>query len=238
MTKYQFVICVFVFIFIGTPIIGSAGTTYQINKQASNDKNLNLLTVEVDDEETIIKFKIDFVSKYEDTNYKCVYFNFQAPGTQRAFYLIDTKKTNRYELLDGVGISFGDKQNKLCIGEAKEFELIFEPIPKSLKRFHVIESTIVEDSLLGSSGWIFSNIKLHVVQRGEETKQRQDKSNKLTKEVILKLQEKLTELEYDLGNVDGIWGEKTENALKQFQNENGLESTGELDEKTKEKLAL
>lgn len=62
------------------------------------------------------------------------------------------------------------------------------------------------------------------------------KPKKLSKEDILKLQKKLTELGYNPGPVDGIWGRKTEDVLKKFQQDNGLSVTGKLDEETKEKL--
>ena len=63
-------------------------------------------------------------------------------------------------------------------------------------------------------------------------------SEKLSKKVILKLQERLTELGYNPGPIDGIWGKKTETALKKFQEDNSLPVTGKLDEATKEKLDL
>ena len=41
---------------------------------------------------------------------------------------------------------------------------------------------------------------------------------------------------YNPGPVDGVWGKKTESALKKFQQDNGLSVTGKLDEKTQKKL--
>lgn len=53
---------------------------------------------------------------------------------------------------------------------------------------------------------------------------------------VSQVQKKLKELGYDPGAPDGIWGKKTTNALKRFQEDSGLPVTGRLDEKTREKL--
>ena len=55
---------------------------------------------------------------------------------------------------------------------------------------------------------------------------------------IYQTQKKLKELGYDTGVVDGVWGKKTENAVIQFQCDNKLSATGQLDEETKTKLGL
>ena len=49
---------------------------------------------------------------------------------------------------------------------------------------------------------------------------------------VATLQEKLNSLGYDVGNTDGDFGQKTENALKEYQHSNGLQETGVLDETT------
>ena len=48
----------------------------------------------------------------------------------------------------------------------------------------------------------------------------------------------LTDLGYTPGPVDGKWGKKTEAALKQFQQAQGLSVTGTVDEATAQKLGL
>ncbi len=52
------------------------------------------------------------------------------------------------------------------------------------------------------------------------------------------LQRLLNECGYNCGNVDNDFGEKTEEALKYFQHENGLEEDGKYGVKSKEKLAM
>lgn len=59
---------------------------------------------------------------------------------------------------------------------------------------------------------------------------------KLPTEKILKLQKRLVELGYDPGPVDGLWGKKAKDALKKFQQDNGLSVTGKLDDETQKKL--
>lgn len=51
-----------------------------------------------------------------------------------------------------------------------------------------------------------------------------------------KLQQQLKELGYDVGKVDSKFGEKTEAALKKFQEANGIKPDGVLGVKTREKL--
>ena len=60
----------------------------------------------------------------------------------------------------------------------------------------------------------------------------------LSQETIFKLQQRLTELGYSPGPRDGMWGKKTEAALKKFQEDHGISITGKLDKETQEKLGL
>lgn len=51
-------------------------------------------------------------------------------------------------------------------------------------------------------------------------------------------QKRLKELGYDPGPLDGIWGEKTQKALKEFQQDNNLSETMSLNKETAKKLGL
>jgi peptidoglycan hydrolase-like protein with peptidoglycan-binding domain len=53
---------------------------------------------------------------------------------------------------------------------------------------------------------------------------------------IFELQERLNELGYKLGTVDGVSGPKTVEALKKFQSDNKLSPTGTVDPETIRKL--
>ena len=48
-------------------------------------------------------------------------------------------------------------------------------------------------------------------------------------DVVLELQERLVTLGYVVGELDGVYGDTTENAVKSYQYENKLEMTGKVD---------
>ena len=52
------------------------------------------------------------------------------------------------------------------------------------------------------------------------------------------VQKKLKDQGYELGPIDGFWGKKTKIALKAFQNDRSLNTTGYLDVKTLENLGI
>ncbi|HAI68120.1 MAG TPA: hypothetical protein DCM38_01645 [Gammaproteobacteria bacterium] len=57
-------------------------------------------------------------------------------------------------------------------------------------------------------------------------------------EQVYQAQQKLSELGYDPGSIDGVSGKKTALAIMKFQTAQGLPATGQLDEDTRQKLAL
>jgi peptidoglycan hydrolase-like protein with peptidoglycan-binding domain len=52
------------------------------------------------------------------------------------------------------------------------------------------------------------------------------------------VQQKLNDLGYNAGQVDGIWGPNTKSAITNFQHSKGLQATGRLDENTANALGL
>lgn len=60
----------------------------------------------------------------------------------------------------------------------------------------------------------------------------------LNKTSISTVQKKLKELGYNPGPIDGLWGNKTEAALRAFQKKNNLPITGHLDDITFDKVLL
>jgi peptidoglycan hydrolase-like protein with peptidoglycan-binding domain len=48
------------------------------------------------------------------------------------------------------------------------------------------------------------------------------------------VQQRLNELGFDAGHVDGFWGPNTQAAIRNFQDSRGLNVTGRIDEKTAE----
>lgn len=57
-------------------------------------------------------------------------------------------------------------------------------------------------------------------------------------EGVYEAQKKLKELGYNPGSLDGLWGKKTREAVRQFQKDMKLPVTGRLDQKTTEKLGI
>lgn len=55
---------------------------------------------------------------------------------------------------------------------------------------------------------------------------------------VYEAQKRLQERGYDPGPIDGLMGNKTKTAIKQFQKDQGLPVTGKLDGETQEKLGL
>jgi len=53
---------------------------------------------------------------------------------------------------------------------------------------------------------------------------------------VYQAQQRLAQLGYNPGPLDGFWGKQTETALRKFQLDKGLSVTGELDEPTKTQL--
>jgi phage tail tape-measure protein len=56
--------------------------------------------------------------------------------------------------------------------------------------------------------------------------------------IVRSVQQSLNQRGYDAGTVDGRWGTNTENALRQFQQANGLAPTGSLDQQTLSALGV
>jgi len=83
---------------------------------------------------------------------------------------------------------------------------------------------------------VFIKIFLFFLILSVSTNTYAEKFNK--KEIILKMQKKLSLLGYNPGPTDGLWGRRTQKALKNFQKDNGLIVSGELDVNTSKKLGI
>lgn len=55
---------------------------------------------------------------------------------------------------------------------------------------------------------------------------------------VKQVQEKLSEQGYDVGPVDGIFGPKTQQALRKFQQDKGVQPTGQIDQQTMAALGI
>lgn len=55
---------------------------------------------------------------------------------------------------------------------------------------------------------------------------------------VRQVQEKLSAKGHDTGGAEGVWGPQTEKALKDFQQAQGIEPSGELDQRTLSALGV
>jgi peptidoglycan hydrolase-like protein with peptidoglycan-binding domain len=60
----------------------------------------------------------------------------------------------------------------------------------------------------------------------------------MSREQTQEMQRALTARNLYQGDIDGVWGPKTESALRNFQTQSGLEATGELNDSTAQALGL
>lgn len=70
----------------------------------------------------------------------------------------------------------------------------------------------------------FEQAKYSLLQKGDKG------------ELVMSLQNRLNDLEYSVGTVDGVFGNKTKAAIEDFQSDNNLPITGIADQKTQELL--
>ena len=87
---------------------------------------------------------------------------------------------------------------------------------------------------------MWDEFKKALVENFEETSEKPVKSECLklgsTGEAVKEVQKLLSVAGYDCGQVDGIFGDKTKNAVTKFQSDNGLTVDGIVGEKTMSKL--
>ena len=69
-------------------------------------------------------------------------------------------------------------------------------------------------------------------QRVEAMNAEQGGSNRQSADLVKQVQEKLSAMGKNVGKPDGQMGPKTQQALKEYQNEKGLQATGQLDQQT------
>ena len=69
-------------------------------------------------------------------------------------------------------------------------------------------------------------------EQGSSYQQSANGQQSQSPEVVKQVQQKLSESGQDVGQPDGKMGPKTQAALKEFQQQNGLQASGKLDEQT------
>jgi peptidoglycan hydrolase-like protein with peptidoglycan-binding domain len=79
----------------------------------------------------------------------------------------------------------------------------------------------------------------HVVSpRTQNQKAASDSASAVSRQQTMEMQRALTARNLYQGKADGVWGPKTESALRNFQTQNGLEVTGTLNEPTARALGI
>jgi hypothetical protein len=108
--------------------------------------HISITKVELTNDETIVYMK------YEPTGKE---MGIYPPGHDMAFFITDVSNAKKYNLLDAEDIAI--KPNLQYADREINFKLIFERIPDSMKRFHIIEGKLPTET---SITWHFTNVKL------------------------------------------------------------------------------
>lgn len=91
--------------------------------------------------------------------------------------------------------------------------------------------------VLGLAGLAHADDDLSTSQRAAATTQAGEHAG-MSRERILEMQRALIARNLYQGKADGVWGPKTEAAIRNFQTQMGLESSGELNQPTAQALGL
>lgn len=75
-------------------------------------------------------------------------------------------------------------------------------------------------------------------ERGQAGQQGQRGQQAMDQEQIRQVQRQLREAGFDPGPIDGIIGEQTKSAVREFQRAHGLPATGQLDQATRQELMV
>ncbi len=66
----------------------------------------------------------------------------------------------------------------------------------------------------------------------------QEMHQQISSEQIRQVQQKLQEEGHNPGPIDGVWGPQTQAAVRDFQQQNNLQATGQLDQRTMQELGV
>lgn len=74
--------------------------------------------------------------------------------------------------------------------------------------------------------------------RSQQQSGSQGQSANLDQQTVRQVQQALDEQGYDPGTVDGVWGPSTQQALRQFEQDQGLQADGRWDQQTASALGI
>lgn len=126
-------------------------------------------------------------------------------------------------------------------GGDTQVEMNYKAVGASLGMLFVSADSY-RDELCGFAAAMQSNQQDNSNQqsRAKQVKPTTSNSAEITvgKDMIQKVQQKLKDLGYQPGSADGLMGNKTKVALKKYQEDKGLVSSGEIDQVTLNALAI
>jgi peptidoglycan hydrolase-like protein with peptidoglycan-binding domain len=86
----------------------------------------------------------------------------------------------------------------------------------------------------GTSGATGSGTRMEQLEHRRLQEQRGQQA--MNQEQVRQAQERLKEAGFDPGPIDGVFGERTKEALREYQKAHALPQTGRLDESTRQRL--
>jgi len=137
--------------FLAANVNASEQKEYIVNKVCNTQPNLTMTKIVITEDETLVTFV------YKNGGSKTQDIGILPPGHKEAFYITKIDKTKKFHLLDISGISIWPSKSKIKSGESIEYTLTFERIDDSMKRLHLIEGEIADQT---STYWHFLNVKL------------------------------------------------------------------------------
>ena len=144
---------------------------------------------------------------------------------------------NTIEFTDADGNSYSgtvDDKGNITLAGKDGAPMAFANVYKNLAGEYVTDETAGEATEKAKKYYTASNgDKILVSAIEDELSTESKRSND-----VRALQSALNELGYREGNIDGKFGPNTKKSLKKFQEAEGLDDTGKLDESTKEKFRL
>jgi peptidoglycan hydrolase-like protein with peptidoglycan-binding domain len=75
-------------------------------------------------------------------------------------------------------------------------------------------------------------------RQGAQSQQLQNGAQNPNQQHVRAVQQKLIQEGYDVGSADGQWGPKTSSALRKFQQDEGIQASGQIDQQTLQKLGV
>ncbi len=127
----------------------SAEKSYDISQSANTQPQLVLQSVVTTDDATILNMEWRATENQEIAVFP--------PNHEMAFYITDSKRSKKYELIEVEGIAVKPLIDIVEAGDVVKFTLTFENIPASMKSFDLIEG---RDDMEDTVQWHIKGVNL------------------------------------------------------------------------------